>query len=205
MNAALDRKPDYQTYPTLTREQAQAAAEQLLALDASGQPVDDAQFLKIQRFYHLEARLLDEERYHAWYNLLADDLFYWAPLRQNLFRKDKRRPIDPNNMALFDERKVDIAVRIGRLDSNLVWTEDPPTRHVYAVTNLEAFQTEVAGEYEVHSVFIQYRNRSEHDDATLMGRRRDVIRATEDGFQLARRLILLQQSVLLTKNLTVFF
>jgi ethylbenzene dioxygenase beta subunit len=202
---AIDRKPDFSTYPQLTREEALAAAEQLLSLNGEGRAVDDALLLRAQRFYHLEARLLDEERYHDWYDLLADDLFYWAPLRQNLFRKDKRRPFDPTNMALFDEHKADIAVRIGRLDSNLVWTEDPPTRHVYSVSNLEVFETETPGEYEAHTVFTQYRNRSEHDEATLMGRRRDVIRVAGEGFVLVRRLILLQQSVLLTKNLSVFF
>jgi ethylbenzene dioxygenase beta subunit len=38
-----------------------------------------------------------------------------------------------------------------------------------------------------------------------MGRRRDILRRRGDSFQIARRLILLQQSVLLTKNLSVFF
>jgi ethylbenzene dioxygenase beta subunit len=203
--AARASKPDYTTYPNLTYDEAQTAARQMLALDGAGQPVDDALLLKIERFYRHEARLLDAERYDAWYALLADDLFYWMPLRENRFRRDKRPEIDPGNMAFFDERKADIAVRIGRFKSNLVWTEDPPTRHVYAISNVEAFETGVIGEYEVHSVFAQYRNRSEHDEITLMGRRRDIVRATGSGFQIARRLILLPQSVLLTKNLSAFF
>jgi len=205
MNAAIDRKPDYATYPRLSREEARAAAAQLLAMRGDGILVDDALLLRIQRFYNLEARLLDEERHDEWYQLLADDLFYWLPLRENRFRRDKRPELDPENMALFDESKADIAVRIGRLNSNLVWTEDPPTRHVYIVSNIEAFETGTAGEYEIHSTFVQYRNRSEHDEALLTGRRRDLLRAVNDSFQLARRLILLPQSVLLTKNLSAFF
>lgn len=204
-DAAASTKPDYSTYPTLDRAQATAAAEELLALDACGAPVDLATHHAIERFYLREARLLDEERYRDWYDTLADDLFYWMPLRENRFRRDKRAPLDPNAMALFDERKADIAVRIGRLESNMVWTEDPPTRHVYLVSNVEAFETEVAHQYEVHSAFVQHRNRSEHDDATLVGRRRDILRASGEGFLLARRLILLPQSILLTKNLSAFF
>jgi len=203
MSAAL--KPDYSTYPTLTFEQAQAAASQLLDLNGEGAAVDDALLSRITRFYNKEARLLDAERFSDWYELLADDLFYWAPLQENRFRRDRRPMIDAGNMAFFDERKADIAVRIGRLNSNLVWTEDPPTRHVYIISNVEAFETSVAGEFEAHSTFVQYRNRSEHDETTLVGRRRDVLRATEDGFVIARRLILLPQSILLTKNLTTFF
>jgi ethylbenzene dioxygenase beta subunit len=199
------RKPDYSTYPTLDRDQARGAAAQLLAMQGKGAEVDDALLLRIERFYRREARLLDEECYDAWYELLADDLFYWMPLRENRFRRDSRPALDPNAMAFFDERKADIAVRLGRLASNLVWTEDPPTRHVYVINNVEAFETDVEDEFEVHSTFVQYRNRSEHDESMLVGRRRDLLRAVEDGFRIARRLILLPQSVLLTKNLSAFF
>ena len=104
---------------------------------------------RIERFYRREARLLDEERYNDWYDLLADDLFYWMPLRENRFRRNPRPELDPNSMALFDESKADIAVRISRLNLNLAWTEDPPTRHVYVVSNVEAFET-LEGEYEIH-------------------------------------------------------
>jgi ethylbenzene dioxygenase beta subunit len=186
-------------------EAAREAAEQLVSMRGEGSPADDATLLRIQRFYFLEARLLDEERHDEWYAMLADDLFYWMPLRENRFRRDKRSEFDPAAMALFDESKADIAVRLGRLKSNLVWTEDPPTRHLYSVSNIEAFQTSRTGEYEVHSAFVQYRNRSEHDDATLCGRRRDLLRAKPDGFEIARRMIILPQSVLLSKNLSAFF
>ncbi len=198
-------KPDYGAYPTLTQDEAHAAALQLLAMRGDGIWVDDGLQRRIERFYNYEARLLDEERYAEWYDLLADDLFYWLPLQENRYRRDKRPLLDPKAMAYFDERKADIAIRLGRLNSNLVWTEDPPTRHLYIVSNVEAFETATSGEYEVHSTFIQYRNRSEHDEATLMGRRRDLLRATASGFEVARRLILLPQSVLLTKNLSAFF
>jgi ethylbenzene dioxygenase beta subunit len=199
------RKPDYSTYPTLDRDQARAAAAQLLAMCGDGPAVDDVLLLRIERFYRREARLLDNEQYDDWYQLLADDLFYWMPLRENRFRRDNRPEISPDAMAFFDERKADIAVRLGRLSSKLVWTEDPPTRHVYIINNVEAFGTNVEGEYEVHSAFVQYRNRSEHDEAVLFGRRRDVLRSVGGGFQIVRRLILLPQSVLLTKNLSAFF
>jgi len=205
MSASLNGKPDYLTYPRLSREEARAAAAQLIEMKGNGKPVDDAQLSRIQRFYLREARLLDEERHDEWYAMLADDLFYWMPLRENRFRRDKRPEFDPDSMALFDECKADIAVRIGRLASNLAWTEDPPTRHVYIVNGVEAFETAIVGEYEIHYAFVQYRNRSEHDSAMLCGRRRDLLRATGEDFQVARRMILLPQSVLLTKNLSAFF
>jgi ethylbenzene dioxygenase beta subunit len=205
MSVSVENKPDYSTYPRLSLDRARAAAAQLVAMRGEGRAVDDVLLARIERFYRLEARLLDEERYDEWYELLADDLFYWMPLRENRFRRDGRAPFDPEAMALFDECKADIAIRIGRLKSNLVWTEDPPTRHVYIVTGVEAFETRVQGEYEVHSTFVQYRNRSEHDEVTLCGRRRDLLRAVGEGFQVVHRMILLPQSVLLAKNLSAFF
>jgi len=189
----------------LDRAWSRAAAEALLTPAAQSEPVEDALLLKIERFLRMEARLLDQERYREWYALLADDLFYWMPLRENRRRRTKGREITPDHMAFFDERKADIDVRLQRLESGMAWIEDPPTRHVYAISNVEAFATPVAGEYEVHSIFTMYRNRSEHDESTLMGRRRDVLRTRGGTFSIARRLILLQQSVLLTKNLSVFF
>jgi ethylbenzene dioxygenase beta subunit len=108
-------------------------------------------------------------------------------------------------MAFFDERKPDIDLRIQRLETGMAWSEDPATRHVYAITNVEAFETPRQGEYEVHSVFIQYRHRAAHDSSTLFGRRRDILRANGTDFLIARRLVLLQQGVLNSKNLSVFF
>jgi len=183
---------------------SRAIAEGLLSPWAQGAPVSDELLLSIERFLRTEARLLDQERHREWYALLAEDLFYWMPLRENRRRRTGRE-ISPENMAFFDDRKADIDIRLQRLESGMAWIEDPPTRHVYAISNVEAFETSVEGEYEVHSVFTMYRNRSEHDESTLMGRRRDVLRRHGTGFQIARRLILLQQSVLLTKNLSVFF
>ncbi len=205
MSTALDQKPDYSKFPRIDREASRAAAAELLGLEGNGTPAADAIWQDVERFYAREARLLDGERYQEWYALLADDLFYWMPLTENRFRRDKRPTLSPDHMAFFNETKADIAVRIGRLSSNLVWTEDPPTRHVYIIGNVEVFTTPVDGEFEVHSTFTQYRNRSEHDDAVLFGRRRDILRRGAEGLQIARRLILLPQSVLLTKNLTVFF
>jgi ethylbenzene dioxygenase beta subunit len=180
-------------------------ANELLTQWAQGDPVDDALQLKIERFLRLEARLLDQERYRDWYALLADDLFYWMPLRSNRFRRDKRAEIVADDMAFFDERKSDIDLRIQRLESGMAWAEDPPTRQVHAISNVEAFETAQPDEYEVHSVFALYRNRAEHDDSLLLGRRRDLLRRDGDSFLLARRLILLAQSTLLTKNLSGFF
>ena len=60
------------------------------------------------------------------------------------------------------------------------------------------------GEFVVHSTFVNYRSRVEKDNDLLVGRREDVLRADGDSFKLARRKIIITQSVLMAKNLNTF-
>ena len=53
--------------------------------------------------------------------------------------------------------------------------------------------------------FLIYRNRVETETDLLVGKREDTLRHTDDGWLIARRKIILDQNVLLTKNLTFFF
>jgi 3-phenylpropionate/cinnamic acid dioxygenase small subunit len=50
-----------------------------------------------------------------------------------------------------------------------------------------------------------YQNRVEYETYTFVGRRNDTLRATENGWKVAKREILLEQNILLAKNLTMFF
>jgi 3-phenylpropionate/cinnamic acid dioxygenase small subunit len=53
--------------------------------------------------------------------------------------------------------------------------------------------------------FIVYRNRVEDETDFLVGRREDTLLRTGGQLKIARRKIILDQSVLLAKNLTMFF
>ena len=60
-------------------------------------------------------------------------------------------------------------------------------------------------EVVVHSRFFVYQNRLEDETNFFVGKRNDLLRNTEGGWKLARREIILDQNVLLSKNLTVLF
>jgi 3-phenylpropionate/cinnamic acid dioxygenase small subunit len=60
-------------------------------------------------------------------------------------------------------------------------------------------------EVAAKSRFLIYRNRVETETDLLVGKREDTLRRAGGGWLIARRKILLDQSVLLTKNLTFFF
>ena len=55
------------------------------------------------------------------------------------------------------------------------------------------------------SRFLVYRNRVETETDILVGKREDVLRRVDGHWKISRRKIVLDQNVLLTKNLTFFF
>ena len=61
-----------------------------------------------------------------------------------------------------------------------------------------------AQEVSVTCRFLIYRNRVETETDILVGRREDQLRRNGAGWLLARRKIILDQNVLLSKNLTFF-
>lgn len=161
---------------------------------------------EVQRLYTLEAQLLDQHRYADWLELLADDLHYWAPVRTNRLRRQQALADGaPGEVAIFDETKASLTWRIRRFDSGMAWAEDPPSRTRHLITNVSVQAGDVPDEYVAESAFLCYRNRLEREVDLYAGGRTDVLRRTEDGTLLiARRTILLDQNVLLAKNISTF-
>lgn len=159
---------------------------------------------RISQFLYREARLLDAERWDDWLALMDDDIHYWMPMPENRRRVDKMQAYEVGRGALFDDSHRDLACRVARFKQPSAWAEDPPTRHVHVISGIEVFYTGVEGEFAVHSAFVNYRSRGERDNDFLVGRRKDLLRAKEDGFRLARRVVYITQSVFLAKNLNTF-
>lgn len=178
---------------------------ELLALAGSGLPVGPTELGAVQAALLREARLLDTGQFRSWFEWLADDLLYWVPVRENRLQRDRRPELFPGCASFFDDDKSDIDLRLKRLESGMAWTEDPATRAVMQVTNIEAFETADPNLVEVHSCFALYRHRAEHDDSLLIGRRKDLLLRTGQDFRLFGRLALLSQAVLMAKNISTFF
>ncbi len=161
---------------------------------------------EIEQFLYREAALLDDGEFHAWLDVLADDIHYWMPTRYNRTRRERHLDTSsPTEIALFDDDKASLRVRVKRLDTGMAWAEDPPSRTRHLVTNVQITARAEAGEYDVASAFLCYRTRLETDVNIFAGRRDDVLRKTPHGWQIARRRILLDQNVVLAKNLSIFF
>lgn len=168
---------------------------------------------EVEQFYYEEAELLDDGRYADWLELLADDLDYWMPTRTNRLRRQQALSVAARGeAAYYDETKESLAWRVRRFDTGLAWSEDPPSRTRHLVTNVVVHRVDpsehpgfTADDLEVRSAFLVYRNRLEHEENVFAGRRTDVLRRTDGRLLVARRTILLDQSILHAKNISTFF
>lgn len=168
------------------------------------QAVSHDLFHDIEQFYFREARLFSEQRYREWFKEMVDqDIHYFLPVFEERLKAD-RRPPPEFPAAVYDDDYADLDERIARLDTNLVWMEDPPSRIRHLITNVEAYATEKDDEIESYSNFLVCRNRGEREERMLVGGRHDRLRKYGDGFKLARREIAVPQRVVLDTNLYFF-
>jgi len=160
----------------------------------------------VEQFLYQEAELLDERRYEAWLDLFTEDAHYFMPMRRNVPHDAPEREFtrEGKDVNWFDEGKDTLTRRVKQILSGVHWAEEPRSRICHMISNVQilaASPTEVT----VKSRFLVYRNRVETETDFLVGKREDVLRRVNGSFKIARRKIVLDQNVLLAKNLTVFF
>lgn len=161
---------------------------------------------EIEQFLYHEADLLDSGDFHGWLALFAEDVHYWMPTRYNRTRRERDREFGgPGDIAHFDDDLGSLRMRVKRLDTGMAWAEDPPSRTRHLVTNVRIVPRDGGEELDVKSNFFCYRTRLETDENRFVGQREDVLRRTPEGWRIARRRILLDQSVILSKNISIFF
>lgn len=173
---------------------------------------------EVEQFLYREARLLDERRYTEWLALLTDDIRYWMTTRSNRYPRHSKAIsiLDPDRhvsddlakddeLALLDETKDTLNMRVERLDTGMAWAEDPPSRTRHLITNVEIEPGAVPLEVAAYSNFIVYRTRAETEQDFYVGTRRDRLRRIDGQWKLSERRVILDQNVLLAKNVSIFF
>jgi phthalate 3,4-dioxygenase beta subunit len=166
-------------------------------------PFSDERHLQAHQWLVDEAYLLDAQRYEEWLALLTDDIHYIMPVRVTtaLGAGYDSAP----GMAHFDENKYSLGRRVARFQTEHAWTEDPPSRLRHHVTNVRTFATEDPGHLIADSGILLYRSRGDvREPALLSAGREDLLRQTAGGWRLARRTVLVDDSVLRTQNLAIF-
>jgi 3-phenylpropionate/cinnamic acid dioxygenase small subunit len=172
---------------------------------------------EVEQFLYREARLLDERRLHEWVDLFTDDVRYWMPGRTSRYpvaskaigildpeRYTEEELAQEGELAIFDETKETLRARVARLDTGMAWAEDPPSRTRHIIANIEVEEGDTASELKVYSNYVVYRTRGETEQDFYVGRREDVLRDVDGTWKIARRKIILDQNVLLAKNVSIF-
>ena len=165
----------------------------------------------VEAFLYHEANLLDDRRYEDWLALLTDDVRYWVPMRRNVKFGELEREFtrEGQDINWFDEGKQTLTQRVNQILTGVHWAEEPLSRISHLVTNVEILDaTPSAADAEEVSLrcrFIIYRNRVETETDILVGRREDTLRRVAGEWHISQRKVLLDQNVLLAKNLTFFF
>jgi 3-phenylpropionate/cinnamic acid dioxygenase small subunit len=166
---------------------------------------------EIEEFLYREADLLDERRYEEWLALVAEDVRYWMPMRRNVKVGEAEREFTRAGQDInwFDEGKETLTRRVKQILTGMHWAEEPVSRISHMVSNVRLLEVNPSiaepAEVAVRCRFLVYRNRVETETDILVGKREDVLRRADGQWQIARRKIVLDQNVLLTKNLTFFF
>ena len=161
---------------------------------------------EVTQFYSDEAATLDEKRFHDWLDLFTDDTHYWMPIRRTrtVDQLDKEFTAR-DEMAYFDDDKAMLEMRVRKLDTGYSWSEDPPSRTRHVISNVRVIENDGANNLTVETNFILYRTRLNSEEDMWVGMRRDKIRKEAEGYKIADRSIYLDQTVLLSKNLSNFF
>jgi 3-phenylpropionate/cinnamic acid dioxygenase small subunit len=103
---------------------------------------------------------------------------------------------------------------VRQIQTGIHWAEEPQSRIAHLVSNVQLVEASPSvadpREVAVKCRFLVYRNRVETETDLLVGKREDLLRRVGDAqgandWSIARRKIILDQNVLLSKNLTFFF
>ncbi len=163
-------------------------------------------YLKMQQRLYEEARVLDEERFRDWLDMLTDDVRYVMSMPERCYRKDRTGQRREQWQAyIFDDDKDVLRMRIARLESGFVWSEDPRNVIRHLVHNVEVYRAPEPDTLCVHSLVEIHRNRLGGEEKRLLATRVDQWRAVGGDYFLARREGVFCHAIVMDSNLNLFF
>ncbi len=166
----------------------------------------------VEEFLYMEADLLDRRKFREWIDLFSEDLVYFMPIRRNVKfgqHAEKENTRQGEGISWFDEDKWTLGKRVDQILTGVHYAEEPLSRVTHMVSNVRLLDVTPSAE-NPHEVtvgcrFLVYQNRVEYENYTFIGRRTDILRRHGDSWLIARRELILEQNVLLAKNLSIFF
>lgn len=161
-----------------------------------------AEYNEVIDFFADEAEALDNQKFDDWLALLDPEIDYRMPVRVERMPKDGQG-FTP--MEFFSENLSSLTTRIKRFDTEQAWSEQPISRVRHLITTPRVYRTDDEAILAVTSNFMTARTHWDFDYDLITGERRDLLRRTDEGPRLRRRLIHIDQTILKSYNLSIFF
>lgn len=146
-------------------------------------------------FLFEEAWLLDQQKFHDWLELVAEDIEYRAPVRATRERGAGQSEFS-EKAFIFKEDYDSLDARVRRFDTEYAWSENPPTRTQRNINNVRIGETR-KDEIDIRDNIMLVRSREDQAEPNVMtGQRRSTLRVTTEGLKLSKRDVYLNQTVL---------
>ncbi len=172
-------------------------------------PVSLEELHAVEQFLYREARMLDDRLYTEWLGLLADDCSYKVPTRETLQAVRNKPPVSIEDelaeVCYFEDDKLTLLAKVLRLGTGTCWGENPPSRTRRLVSNVEVQRSDAPNELRVYSNLLLHRSRRVDEVSQFVGQRRDVLRQSDKGLLLAKRVVVLDMNICDSSHMGNFF
>jgi 3-phenylpropionate/cinnamic acid dioxygenase small subunit len=158
---------------------------------------------EFEQWLYDEAQLLDDIEFDYWFDLMHSSLRYQMPVRVN--KEGVERPDYSTDMFTFNDDIELLKLRVDRLKTDYAWAEIPPSRTRRFVSNVRVKDYVEGEKAVVKSYLLIYRSRStdiQHD--LISGERNDEFIFEEGKWKLSKRIFIVDQSTINTRNLAIF-
>lgn len=158
---------------------------------------------QFEQWLYDEAQLLDDIEFDDWFDLMHSSLRYQMPVRVN--KEGVERPDYSTEMFTFNDDIELLKLRVDRLKTDYAWAEIPPSRTRRFVSNVRVKDFVEGEKAVVKSYLLIYRSRStdiQHD--LISGERNDEFIFEEGKWKLSKRIFIVDQSTINTRNLAIF-
>ncbi|MEC0276017.1 MULTISPECIES: aromatic-ring-hydroxylating dioxygenase subunit beta [Peribacillus] len=158
---------------------------------------------QFEQWLYDEAQLLDDIEFDDWFDLMHSSLRYQMPVRVN--KEGVERPDYSTDMFTFNDDIELLKLRVDRLKTDYAWAEIPPSRTRRFVSNVRVKDYVEGEKAVVKSYLLIYRSRStdiQHD--LISGERNDEFIFEEGKWKLSKRIFIVDQTTINTRNLAIF-
>lgn len=158
---------------------------------------------EFEQWLYDEAQLLDDIQFDEWFNLMHPSLRYQMPVRVN--KEGVERPDYSIEMFTFNDDIELLKLRVERLKTDYAWAEIPPSRTRRFVSNVQVKELVEGEKAVIKSYLLIYRSRSTdiHHDL-ISGERNDEFVFEEGKWKLSKRVFIVDQTTMNTRNFAIF-